>query len=89
MNETEQLHAWQAMARAASAATRCADAYVALVVNYRPEGAQYVMWAAAVAGGLTYHRLDCANTSQERLIAHLAGFVENQRRAWGGQGIPS
>jgi hypothetical protein len=43
------------------------------------------MWGAALDGGLTYHRLDCANTSQERLIAHLAGFVANQRAAWGSQ----
>ena len=85
METQAQFEAYKAAGHAASEATQCADAGVALATEYRPEGSLYVMWAGAVGGGLTYHRLDCANTSQERLMAHLAGFVENHRAAWSGQ----
>ena len=69
-------------AKASQANPARGAAGVALVAHYRPEGSQFVMWAGRVGGGLAYHYLDCANTSQERLEAHLAGFVDNHVAAW-------
>jgi hypothetical protein len=82
MTQDEQFKAYQAMAHAAAVATKSSDAGVAIIASYDVRGSQFVIWGAAVCGGTTYHYLDCASTDEARLIAHLAGFVENHLAAW-------
>lgn len=86
MNRTQetqaQYEAFQRMALVASETTKCGDAYVSLTVAYNPDGSQFVMTRAGRAGGLQFVKLDCANTSQERLNAHVAGVVETHRAEW-------
>lgn len=73
---------YKRIADAASETVRNGDDYVALAVGYDAGRFHFTIWAAAVGGGLNSEKLDAEQTSQERLEAHLRGFVANHRQAW-------
>ena len=54
-----------------------AERGVVVTLHYSPDqGYMYVMWTLA-AGKLTKHYLSCLETSAERLLAHVQGFINN------------
>lgn len=69
------------IANAAANATNAADAGV--VVGFLPgEDPEFSIWAVSPNGGISQHRLNAGCTDLARLTAHVAGFVQNHKRAW-------
>lgn len=75
-------HFYHAMVIEASQKVRPADSYVALSVDYNDGRFRFVIWAASQGGRMNTVRLDAEYTSQERLEAHLRGFVDAHREEW-------
>lgn len=42
----------------------------------------FVMWAIGTDGKINSHKLDAHHTDEDRLTAHVSGFIENHIRAW-------
>lgn len=70
------------IANKVATATNAADEGVVVTVEWTGSSENFVIWAMGPGGKITDHRLDAASTSEERLTAHVRGFIENHRAAF-------
>lgn len=61
-----------------SLATKAADAGVVISVS----GDRYVIWAFGTDGRITEQSLEVSCTDEDRLTAHVLGFIANHKKAW-------
>lgn len=72
----------QAAAVAQRVAVATGSAKAGVVVTLSNSREQYVIWAIGTNGLITQHALEVSQTTEERLTAHVSGFIANHVAAF-------
>lgn len=62
--------------------SQAAKAGVVVDVQWHQDGLRFVIWSISKNRGLVDHRLDADQTTRERLLAHVNGFIDNHLADW-------